>query len=263
MIEFTTVCGVDRKHLKQLAWTWPTWKRHKPMLLERPMLIFFDRVQLTEQDVRGVCDHPDLMCAEWPLPGTDYGEDMPAEITKWERVQRYKMLAGFVHIPALLVGTEYWLKIDTDSIATGCPDWIDPKWFDGRPAIVAQKWGFTKPANQMTVLDDWADRIGPVVFGRPRLDLPFDPTAGRMSHKRIISWCGFFRTEFTRVCSGLANRSVPTPGGLPVKSQDGFMFYCAKRMGVGVVRINVKSRGWLHRSTMKNVEQESIKAMLT
>jgi len=33
MVDFTTVCGVDSKHFQQLCWTWPTWKKWKPNIL--------------------------------------------------------------------------------------------------------------------------------------------------------------------------------------------------------------------------------------
>lgn len=262
MIEYTTVCGVDAKHLKQLAMVWPTWKRHKPSLLDHPMLIFFDWRQVDITEINSVCgDHPNLLLRPWPPDGVEYSG---TGTHKWNDppAQRWKMLSGFVHVPSSVIYTKYWLKLDTDTIATGCDDWIDENWFDGDPAIVAQKWGFTKPANQMMLLDGWADdpSIWPVTGATRPLDLKPKSDAGRLSHKRIISWCGFFRTDFSRFCSDAASRTCGV-GQIPVPSQDGFMWYCVKRLGEGIVRINVKPRGWLHRSSMRSVESESVKAM--
>lgn len=254
MIDYTTVCGVDAKHLKQLAMVWPTWKRHKPSLLDHPMLIFFDRQQVDITEINSVCDHPGLLLRPWPPIGIEYtgGTD------KWKdpHPQRKKMLAGFVHVPASVVETKYWLKLDTDTIATGHDNWIDESWFDDSPAIVAQKWKYTKPADQMVQLDMLTDGY---MQGEP-LDLFPKEGSSMLPHERIISWCGFFRTDFSRFCSNTAFE-ICGPGRIPVPSQDGFMWYCAMRSGQLVRRIDVKSRGWLHRSTMRSIEEESRKAM--
>ena len=152
-MNYTTVVGVDAHHLEQLALTWPTWRRHKPSLLDHPMVVFYDTSQLTEAAVCGVVDHPYLKVIPWPLGDAEYlvgdGED------RWSGAQRYKMLAGFVYVPAAYVETDYWLKIDTDTIALGQDDWIDPSWFEGKPAIVSQKWGFTKRK-----LSSWGMMVG-------------------------------------------------------------------------------------------------------
>lgn len=264
-MDYTLVCGVDEKHLRQLAVVWPTWRKHKPSLLEHPMVVFFDRYQVANEQIVEVCDHPNLRTVMWPPDGVSYS----GGTHKWldPDPQRKKMLAGFVYVPPFYVHTDYWLKLDTDTIATGCNRWIDQKWFDNDPAIVAQKWGFTKPANQMDTLDNWAycantsATIQMQLVENPPLGLiPKTDNASRLSHKRIISWCGFFRTDFTWLCSTMAEESCGR-GQLPVPSQDGYMWYCAKRMGEEVNRINVKSLGWVHRSTTKGIEQEVAKAM--
>ena len=263
-MNYTTVCGVDLKHLQQLGMVWPTWKKHKPSLLDHPMLIFYDRFCI-EGDVSGVTiksrirnliDHPDLNIVPWPPTGAEYtgGTD------KWHdpHPQRKKMLSGFVHVPPRYVDTEYWLKLDTDTIATGCDDWVDENWFAGDPAIVAQKWGFTKPPNQVELLDAWAKKHW--IMGVPQSGLLPPPGKSRLSHKRIISWCGFFRIDFSSKCSLIAD-STCGYGQLPVPSQDGYMWYMAQRLEQEVKRINVKSRGWMHRSSMRGIADACAEAM--
>jgi len=257
MIDYTLVCGVDDKHLRQLALTWPTWRKWKPSLLEHPMLVFYDYAQVSEARVRAVVDHPDLHVIAW-TPSVE-------EFRGWEQEgrfgdpQRYKMLAGFVHVAGLFVNTDYWLKLDTDVVATGMDDWIDPIDFSGSPAIVAHRWSFTKPADQMARLDWWAKDV-PEFIGHDPLNLKPAPGADRVGHSRIISWCGFFLTEFTQLCSRLA---IDWAGHnmLPVPSQDGYMWYVATRMGLGVKRINAKNRGWEHWSTEQNILKAVVRAM--
>jgi len=257
MIDYTLVIGVDSYHLSQLSYTWPTWKRNKPSILKHPMLIFFDHCQVTPGQVRSVVDHPDLRLISWPNHNQSYegGND------KWTDPQRYKMLAGFVYVPAVHVNTEYWLKLDTDVVATGNDDWVDDRWFEGDPAIVAQPWGFTKPPDQMLKLDEWATKNGfNLRLTSPPLNLIPKEGSDRVGHKRIISWCGFFSTSMTTTASCWAEWTCGV-GKLPVPSQDGYLFYLAKRLGLEVKRVQMKKLGFEHWSTMFNVMQASVKAM--
>jgi len=264
MIDYTLVVGVDKKHLEQLSYTWPTWKRHKPSLLDVPMVVFRDRHQVQEIEIRKVVDHPNLSVVTWPLESFDHRYDyrLPGK-TKWDNEQRYKMLAGFVYVPPVSVMTRYWLKVDTDTVADGNDDWIDDSWFDDCPAIVAHPWPYTKPPNQMIKLDDWVDRNKldlPMLNNCPPLNLRPNPGSGCLRHHRIISWCGFFHTKFTAQAAAWAARTGH-PGSLPVQSQDGYLYYCAKRLGFVVVRAGMKRRGWQHWSTMGNIRKFSEKVL--
>lgn len=252
--DFTLVVGVDEVHLKQLELVYPTWAKHKPSLLDRPMIIFYDRDQVSNQMLRSI-PHPRLTTVAWPPPGAKF----EGGSGKFENAQRYKMLAGFVHVPAVFVNTPYWLKLDTDVVATGQDDWVDPSWFTLNPAIVAHKWSFTKPPDQMQKLDDWADNV-PSLAHYPRLNLKAPTGATRLGHRRIISCIGFFSRAHTMKCSGLAAHRTELHH-LPVPSQDGFMWYVAARTGAGIVRINAKARGWEHWSTRRNIEDAVERAM--
>ena len=173
------------------------------------------------------------------------------------------MLAGFVHVPTVHVDTSYWLKLDTDVVATGNDDWVDDCWFEGDPAIVAQPWGFTKPADQVLKLDEWvlnnAEKLYDLVC-EPALCLTPNEGSDRVRHKRIISWCGFFHTHFTWSASTWAENTCGV-GKLPVPSQDGYLFYLAKRLDFGIKRVQMKKLGFEHWSTMFNVKQAAERAM--
>jgi len=257
MPDYTLVCGVDTKHLRQLAWVWPTWRLNKPSLLKHPMLVFYDRHQVYKEQVKEAVDHPNLQIRPWPPAGVSYERIMEG---KFGCPQRYKMLAGFVYIPAEFVQTKYWLKLDTDTVATGQDDWIDEEWFVDDPAIVAQPWSFTKPPDQMLKLDKWASTIPCLSIESEPLNLIPKERSDRLGHKRIISWCGFFNTEFTKECAGLADLNTYL-FQLPVPSQDGFHFYLAKRLGYGIVRKHMKDRGWEHWGTEWNIRQSVEKVL--
>jgi hypothetical protein len=258
--DYTTVVGLDDRHARQLTWTWQTWRYFKPSLLDHPMLIFFDRDEVDERWIKDVVDHPDLTTVPWPLDGVEYAGD---GWDKWTNPQRHKMLSGFVHVPGMTVETPYWLKIDTDTVATGQDDWIDPIWFENEPAIVSQRWGFTRPPNQMLDLDSWVERNQetlPDWAELSPLELAPEPGASRVRHRRIISWVGFFNTEFTRRASIAAVRACGT-GQIPVPSQDGYLWYAAQRLGYHVRREGFKSRGWRHQSSDGGVRR-SVKEVM-
>ena len=257
MNDYTLVLGVDRYHLAQLAWTFPTWARHKPSVINRQVVVFYDRDEVSERDVRHVVrsdyDEFTLQCIPWPAVGIRY---RGVSGDKWNDPQRYKMLAGFVHVSAENVSSRYWLKVDTDVVATGNDNWVDPEWFMDSPGIVAHPWGFTKPPDQMLRLDEWAQGY----YSTAPLHLVPKEGADRIRHSRIISWCGFFATKMTQELSRLCNRTCGDHK-LPVPSQDGVCWYHCTRSGLPIIRPRMKGLGWQHWSTMANVEKYSKLAM--
>ena len=258
-MDYTLVLGVDANHLEKLKLVWPTWVQHKPSLLQQHLVVFYDPDGLDKKDVSdAIIEHPDVRFVAWGVPPYapsnyfDLGVD-----DKWHNPQRYKMLAGFVHVPASYVTTRYWLKLDLDVVATGNDDWVDESWFDGDPAIVAHRWGYTKPPNQMQLLDAWHQKVS-CIFDP--LNLVPKEGSSTLSHKRIISWCGFFNTEFTELCAALASKYCGVRK-LPVPSQDGYLWYMAAARGKKIVRCNMKARGWRHLSNLKNIKDAVLESL--
>ncbi len=258
MIDFTLVLGVDRKHLEQLKWTYPTWRKHKASLFDHPFLVFYDHTQLTQSEVVAVVGS-DCTLVPWPPEGVEYEQGRD----KWSNGQRYKMLAGFVHVPAEHVRTRYFLKIDTDVVANGNDGWMDWRWFSFYPGIVSHSWNFTKPPTQMLVLDRWVENHPNklwVLADFPSLNLVPEEGSERLGHKRIISWCGFFDMKLVRPASEWAVETCGV-GKLPVPSQDGYLWYLARRLGRDIIRTNMKGLGWHQWSANLNVMNHSKIAM--
>lgn len=261
--DYTIVIGVDWKHLEQLYWTLQTWRKHKPSLFSHPIVMFYDREEgvLDEGRIRRVLGHEDLSIYEWPPKGVTYAGD-PSD--KWTHPQRNKMFAGYVYLPAMHVKTPYWLKLDTDAIAMGQDNWIDPDWFVEKMVFVGPRWTFTRPPNQMLELDQWvADNSS--VLGewseRPPLDLVPQPGADRKGHLRACSWCAFFDTKFTQKCA-LAAELTCGPYQIPVPSQDGYLWYMGTRGDYVVLPVNMKAKGWAVRATMKGIGELVSKSLL-
>jgi len=268
-IDYTVIVGLDARHLEQLKLVWPTWKRHKLGTVGTvPMIAFYDKDQLDSSDIYQAIDHPNLKLVPWPPKDITYAGD---NSDKWSNPQRHKMLAGFVYVPALYVKTPYFLKIDTDALATGVPDWIDTDWFNDQPAIITSPWGFTRPPDQMLVLDAWIERSTGIIKctrndmiqsiqNTEPLRLVPEPGAGRVMHSRIISQCGFFNTKFNRSVAELSNATCGHYQ-LPVASQDGVLWYLSKRINKKIVRVRMKNFGWEMWSAFSNIKRRAAEIM--
>ncbi len=225
--DYTIVCAVDARTIDQLRLVWPTWRRHKPELLDHEMLL--------------ICDGTPETLPEWErrLEWLDHPKRF---LTMWswglELTQRERMLTAFVHVPPRLVSTPYWLKIDTDAVASGPQQWVKEKWFANKPALIASPWGYTKPAWMLYTIEEWADSI-PELASHPRLGfVPTEPDQETYHYSRIGSWLCFFDTEFTRQVAKWV------PGRLPVPSEDTYHWYCALRLQREVVKVKFKNLGW-------------------
>jgi len=268
-MNWTIVLGVDAKHLWQLYVVLPTWIKNKPSLFISPMIVFYDHRELEENRVFNLISsvHNNFELVSWPPANVKYEEESSS---KWNSSKRMSMLSGFVHVPAQHVKTKYWLKLDTDVIAMGNDDWVDDDWFKNDPSIIGHSWPFTKPANQMVILDDWFDSnlteimTNTIMYNESengRLNLIPKEGHSKLRHKRIASWCSFFNTEFTKFCSDVAIK-ICGEGKLPVASQDSYMWYMAKRCGFNMIMTSMKKRGWKCRNNMRQIEiavQEAMK----
>jgi len=245
-MNFTTVIGIDRHHLTELQLSVQTWKRFRPEIFENPVIVFYDRSDFEYGEIERMVDamFPTIThLINWPMFADPADYDLGID-DKWHIPQRNKMLSGFVHVPARYVETPYWLKLDTDTFARRESDWIDESWFEESPSIIAHPWGYTKPPNQIQLLDEWGDTVRFLkVFDR--LNYRPKPGSGLVKHKRIISWCGFFRTAFTKSVAAMCKNTVGADL-MPVPSQDGLMGYVAERMQHKILRVNMKKLGWDH-----------------
>jgi len=231
MIDFTTVVAVDEKHAEELRAVWPTWQRYRPSIFKQPLLLICDakRTKRWWHGRLSFLDHPNIKWLKWNLPGTD---------------QREKMLSSFVLLAPFHIETDWYLKLDTDVVAAESSDWLDSSWFapnkQGQiPAFISSPWGYTKPANFLPRLSEWAENCGAFSHCDPLL---FQPSNGDdvAHHPRITSWCFFGNTAWTRAMASLCD------GRLPVPSHDTFLWYCAARRRDFYRRVRMQRSGWRH-----------------
>lgn len=253
--DFTVVLAVDANTLEELKLTFPTWEKHKPSLLASPWIVAYDDRFVWPEDLEFLSSKvPDLDLFPWPPPWA-------GEIA-YEN-QRWRMLSAFIHAPVHRCRTDWYLKLDTDAIATGRPSWIEPDWFQGDAVVVASPWSYTKPASAVEWFDQWGDRHADLK-GHPRLmqrdDLRFEKRKDRVKHSRhrFTSWVAFARKDFTRRVSAMCPHF-----SLPCPTQDGLLWYCAERLRLPWQAVSFKKLGWAHRCTLdgiKEVVKESMAA---
>jgi hypothetical protein len=257
-LDMTVVVGIDQRTARQLMVSWRTWALHRPLMWQLPWVVFHDWTSpngLYDKDVehllKDVMQVPSVTFVRWPpkQPGYD----------TFYKSQREKMLSGFVHVPARHVESQWWMKIDTDALALDSKrPWLEDEWFEpdeegNYNAWIASRWGYTKPANQMQILEDWADNNHSLKRW-PRVGYePPAPDAKRFSHSRMASWLSFYNTRWTKRASAYTD----TPWQIPVPSQDGYHFYVSARRRDRVHRANMKRRGWTNCSKIESLQQRA------
>ena len=177
-----TLClGLDAKTLEQVKWSHQTWMKNCPELFRLPWVIFYDDQHLTDDMILDTlpCPSPTLMI---PWNTAPYGS------------QREAMLTGFCFVPPMAVRTDYWMKLDTDSVClVKNPNWFDDRWFDrdegeATNAYVASSWSYTKAKGDDRSGAEWAEALE--VFGdaaypqHPRLGLAEQVDGQRIRHRR-------------------------------------------------------------------------------
>lgn len=234
--DFTLLCACDASHVEELRLSYATWAKHKPSLLRRPLLILCDLFSAPvdpcgnwyrEQLGPEIMANPGGVVLKFP----HWGQDWPV---------RERMVAAFVY-GTKWVQTDWYLKVDADLIATGNDNWIRPEWFDGRPAIIASPWPYTKPAQQLVDFAVWSDHR-PQAFPLPMPTAHLKADGVRAYHRRVISYCQFGRTDWTFDMAELTEAEER----LPIPSQDGFLSLCAARSGAIVRYVQMKNYGWRH-----------------
>ena len=238
--DFTVLVGLDARTFQQFQATFPINVHVYPGLKECHWRFFYDSRGDKKQDPGPVIE----LFNRYGI----FSVGLPwATVTDYPS-QREKMLTGFV-IQSHHVASKYWIKIDTDAFIE--PDlaavlFAEQSWFDNDPAYIAPSWGYTVGSDQPHKLDNWGDQANR--FEHPRLDIPFNPKARTVKHKRMCSWVSIYETRWTQHCAILLDGTT-----LPIPSQDTFHWYCAERQRQHVKHVNFKKRGWRNISSTRRL----------
>lgn len=254
-LDMTVVVGIDAKTIQQFAISHQTWWRYRPEMWLMPWVVFYDREQLeywpTKKWLIEQAGLPEsgLELVPWPPP--NYAVPYSS--------QREKMLAGHVYVPAGWVSTAWYLKIDTDCIASRVADWMPADWFGGESVVVAPRWHYTKGVGFLDRLENWGDKV-PELAQYPRMNIPHKPGQLRVGHSRFCSWLSFYRASFARQVAVQCRRACGEYR-LPVPSQDTTHWYSAARMGLAMRIENMKARGWSNHSRLEELARVASEVM--
>lgn len=161
----------------------PKWREVFPNL----EIIIFVR-GFRNRKHRKFMDLPGVRVIRWDFPGS---------------TQREIMLAAFIFGVAREIRTDHWMKLDCDMSPRGP---VTPPDYH-RASIIARRWSYTRikgtyeGRHWLNLLDD--------VFSPQKRLFP-DPINGNFfKHRRIISKCAIYRTEFTkRIAKALGGKMV-------------------------------------------------------
>lgn len=230
-ISFTTIVGIDDHHVKELEMSYKTWKEYRPELFEQPLLLVCDADISPQEWNRRLhfLDHPDQRRVQWSLP---------------DATQREKMLNGVTLVAGTHVHTPWYFKLDTDSIADAPGDWIQESWFQPNehgelPAFISHPLNVTK-ISAISRLEEWSKGIPDLNKFAP-FELRNHQRRNFVHHRRIVSWCFWGRTDWTKEVLGYCN------GRLPVPSHDTYLSYCATKRNDFIRRASMKACGWTHK----------------
>ena len=228
--KFTAVIAIDSEHADELEAVWPTWVKFHPEILRIPMLVFFDTNGMAKSQLDAI--HEMMI---------DSGANSQLVwFTAWDHhsssTQREKMLSAFVFGAPQLVETPYWLKLDTDLIATSPGPLIRDEWLDGEPAFFSQRWGYTRPSSMLDQLDKWIAPLNP-----PNPPFTRKIVGDKAKHRRVISYFMGVNTDWSWDVVKMCGYHR-----MPVPSQDTIYSHVAERFGHFYRTIDVKAAGWRH-----------------
>lgn len=241
MVDCTLLLVVDEKHLGELNIVAPTWFLCHQEVCKMPILILYDVDSLSlehsgfkefEETVSRYCSHSNITYKEWPCEGVS-----------WDS-HREKMLLAYVWGP-MYVDTPWFLKIDTDAIATKKTDsFIKAEWFEGDPAFISNpRYRISFTLKQLPHLEAWASGIESLK-GLPTPDYKALKLAGKPI--KVCSWFMFGN------CRWFQWVAMNCPK-MPVPSQDSFHSYVAMKSGSKWAPVNFSKLGWDHKIS-KRVE---------
>ncbi len=152
------------------------------------------------------------------------------------------MLSAFVYGVAEHCETDWFLKIDTDTLCLKAETRWHPAWWSGKEnySFVSGAWGYSKGIERWKRLQAWAATV-PELACKPEVPGILEPGKDHVRHGRIISFFFWGRKAFMEELARLA------PGPLmPIDSQDGFTWYCAHRLGRRYAAVRIKKFGLHH-----------------
>lgn len=221
--DVTIVSACDPYYVEILKWTFPNWIKYKH-IDKYPVIIFINSIELNDSRL-DFLRLPNVQLIPWSKE-----KDLD-NVTD----HREEMLSAFFIGAARYVKTDYWLKLDSDSIATDNREFITPAM--KQYSIFSHRWGYSRP-DHIRALDSWVltcpKHRRKLALSKPMIEQ--GRIEGRRFYhnsKRFISYICLQKTRFTRFCVGLFKERR-----MPCSSQDTTAYFLIQKfkpeaMGIG------------------------------
>jgi len=204
MKDLTIVTSVTPKYEKKLILCLPTWRK-KPQITDSKLIIFYNGYEKLKDNLLDLKKYFDISFIKWDM--NEYGSE------------RELMLSSFV-LGSKYIKTKYWVKIDADTFFVNSKDVFCDD--DFKYDLVGHRWGYTKPAKWLNILEEWAESNS--IPGERRFLEEIPEGKNTYGHKRIASFFCLHSTDFTNEASLLAGKRLPIP------SHDTYLWYMANRL---------------------------------
>ena len=249
----TIVTATDTKYLQKLELVYPNWCKYK-QVDQYPMIVYVNGFDNPDTDTRldFLRSNDNLEIIKWDFPQA--------------KTQKERMVLAFVFGAARDVETDYFLKLDADAFFTNNYPLITDNMADY--VIYGHRWGYTKPAEWIKQLDDWAKLVPNFNDKKPMYnEKNIEKETNRYFHKRLASYVCFHDKEFVEFAASLAlHTPFPTDDEqddnqigkerLPVPSHDTYLWYVANQLGLKWGRTHFKGeRGVTNCCAYKRIKQ--------
>lgn len=218
--DVTIVTAIDTYYVDILRVVLPNWIKYK-RVDKFPMIVFYNGMEASDPRL-DFLRLPNIRLIPWNESCMDKVDS-----------HRELMLSSFVLGSAQYVETDYWLKLDSDSIATDDRIFVTDAM--KQYSIFSHRWGYSRPQH-IKQMDAWAKTCThrKIRSSRPMIEQG-RIEGNRFYHngKRFISYICLQKTRYTRYCVSLLKEKR-----LPCPSQDTFAYYLIQRlkpeaMGIG------------------------------
>lgn len=236
----TVVTASDTNHIDLLIHSLPTWINCKKLNCQ--IIVFYNQIndKNVNEQIEKILSYDNVKLIQWDIDGAE--------------TQREKMLSSFIFGVSEYVKTDYWLKLDSDTVATNEKLFIKKSHFDYD--MVGQPWSYTKPGYMIPQIDFWLDGLHKLnkikeFRGTEKYRLIGDEIE-KQKHKahRVISYCRLTKTSLIKEIRNniLLNR-------MPCKSEDTLVWRYCDRLNKKWLRFKFSDRGFSHGK--RGIEEKS------
>lgn len=228
MKDTTLIQVIDSTHIDELKSSWKTWNELKPEITALPLHIVYDsQIESRLTEIQHIIDRPNVVLQKFTNVNL-YNSQRSAMLTSFfEGIRNIK--------------TKYYLKLDTDCIATNDDkNWLKEISDIDEYKFISKGWGVSKK-DYFDTMQSWKE-----LEGVPKIEkFTIKDCGKKVKCPRIISWFFLCNVEWNNYWSEKCWKGDHYE--LPISSHDSFLWHIAERVGDKYKRVDFKQHGFDHR----------------